>query len=1150
MVTATATDGSGSATAEITVVSPIIMTPVAATTPLGSTQQFSASVPVNWTVKCGTITAGGLFTATAAIGTYCTVEGTAQVAPLYTVYGYDKVSAASSFAISPLSPTVSEGMTQQFTASSSATFAASCGTITPAGLFTAPLVTASCTVTATSSTGSLASTVAIVTSPLVITPYSAATPAGLTQQFSANAAVLWVASCGSINAAGLYTASAPQGSMCTIGATAASGTAYTASVVDTIAAAPALTISPASATLSEGSTQQFTSSGSASWSATCGSIGASTGLYTAPLTAGPCTVTATPISGTGSASAAVTVTSPLTITPASATTVSGQTQQFTANMPVTWASSCAGMNATSGLFTASAAQGTVCSIKATATGTIAYTAAASDTIGASGVLAVTPASVTVNEHAIQQFTASQPSTWKTSCGGITSAGLFTAPLYPSATCEVTATATSGGESATSKITVVSPIVMTPVSATTPLGSTQQFTASAPVSWTARCGTITSSGLFTATAAIGTPCTVEGVATVAPLYTVYGYDVVSAPSTFAISPLNPTVSEGATQQFTASSSATFTASCGSISTTGLFTAPLIQTSCTITAKSSTGSLASTIATVTSMQAITITPATANLHALNTQTFTASEAVTWTTSCGSISSAGVFTAPATASTCTVTATAKTGTASPGQATAINDVVNQVRWRNDPGGTGLQSDELVLTPANVNSANMAQAWSAAVDGGVWAEPLYMNAVTVNGASHNVLYVTTDNDSVYALDADTGAQLWMVSLIPSGATAVTGAMIGDTAIPYIGVLGTPVIDGGTLYVVAETAEQNATYFPHRLHALDITNGKELLSGPVLVSDPNLQPVHKLQRPGLAIANGAVYVAFGSLQDKTPYHGVLFAFNETTLAEITSWTTTPTGGEGGIWQGGGAPSLDSSGNVYLLTGNGTADGVSNFGESVVKLSPQLQLLDFFSPYNATALSVADLDLGSASAPVMPAQLGQFPHEMILCGKSPVVYVVNRVSMGGYNTTSDNIVQELTNIVGGTATGRDAGQACYSTPSAWGDNIYFAANGDVLKQFSLNPNTGLLSTAPVYKGAFAYDWPGSQAMISSNGSTNGIIWTFDNLAKKVHADNASNVSLPLWVSPYISTGYLKWTTPTVINGHVYVGGQHTVVAFAPINQAP
>ena len=348
------------------------------------------------------------------------------------------------------------------------------------------------------------------------------------------------------------------------------------------------------------------------------------------------------------------------------------------------------------------------------------------------------------------------------------------------------------------------------------------------------------------------------------YTARAADTIGAAAAFTISPQNPTLNENATQQFTTSAAATYTATCGTITSAGLYTAPSSSGTCTVTATPTAGGSTAS-ATVTVIPGMTITPATANLHALNTQTFSASQAVTWSTTCGSISSAGVFTAPATAGTCTITATASSGPASTATASATIDVVNQVRWRNGSNGTGLQSDELQLTTSNVNSTSFGQVWSAAVDGGVWAQPLYMNAITINGGVHNVVYVGTDNDTMYALDADTGAQLWQKSLLPSGATAVAGTMVDDQFIPSIGILGTPAIDNGTLYVVSETAEQSATVFIHRLHALDIATGQEKFGGPVLISDPNLPPAHKLQRPGLIVVNGTVYVCMGSLGDKAP---------------------------------------------------------------------------------------------------------------------------------------------------------------------------------------------------------------------------------------------------------------------------------------------
>ena len=625
---------------------------------------------------------------------------------------------------------------------------------------------------------------------------------------------------------------------------------------------------------------------------------------------------------------------------------------------------------------------------------------------------------------------------------------------------VTATATDGSGHVTSTVVTISaPLAITPAAATTAQGQTQQFTANYPVSWSASCGSVNTAGLFTASASAGTVCTITATATTGPANTATAKDTIGASAAFTLSPLTPAITENATQQFTTNVPATFAATCGSIGAgSGLYTAALTPGTCQVTATATDGSGASASTTVTVNSPISITPSNASLHALNTQSFTANQPVTWTTSCGSISSAGVFTAPATQAECTLTATATGSPAYTATATTEVDVVNQVRWRNNQGGTGLQPNELLLTPANVNSSSFAQVWSASVDGGVWAQPLYMNGLTIGGSPHNVLFVTTDNDSVYAIDADTGAQLWQASLIPAGATAVAGTMVDDQYIASIGILGTPVIDNGTLYVIAETAEQSATYFPHRLHALDLATGNEKLGGPVLISDPNLPPAHKLQRPGLTIANGTLYAAFGSLGDKAPYHGLLFAFDENTLAQKGVWNSTPSGNEGAIWQAGGAPSVDSDGNLYVITGNGYADAVNNFGESVVKLGPNLQVQDFFSPYNAATLTASDLDLGSASVPVMPDQNGQFPHVLIFCGKSPTIYVVNRDSMGHMGSTSNNIVQEVTNAVGGTATGRDSGQACFTSPSAWGDNVYFIANGDVLKQFKLDPSTGLLST--------------------------------------------------------------------------------------------
>jgi outer membrane protein assembly factor BamB len=420
-------------------------------------------------------------------------------------------------------------------------------------------------------------------------------------------------------------------------------------------------------------------------------------------------------------------------------------------------------------------------------------------------------------------------------------------------------------------------------------------------------------------------------------------------------------------------------------------------------------------------------------------------------------------------------------------------------------------------------------------------MNGIAVGGATRNVLYVTTSNDSVYAIDADTGKELWKRSFLPSGVTAVPGTATKIST--QTGILGTPVIDPVkmAMFVVAETSEDNATYFPHRLHAISLVTGQDLTPDPELISDSDLQPVMKFQRPGLLLANGMVYVAFGSIEDRAPYHGLLFAFDENTLEQKAVWNVTPTGSEGGLWMSGSAPLADSAGNIYVSTGNGSA-GTNNFGESIVKLSPTLQELDYFTPYNFSSYDTADLDLGSGSMILAPDQNGPYPHEIIACGKPTPIYVINRDAFGGRGTTSDNIIQRLDGQIGGKGSVRDSGQPCYNSPAMWQNNVYFAANYDVLKMFTLNANTGMLSPSPVSKGTFTYHWPGADPVISANRSTNGIVWTIDVSSGTLHANDALDVSKNLYTSANFGSP-TRWIPPTVVNGHVYVTASGKVLAY-------
>jgi len=472
-----------------------------------------------------------------------------------------------------------------------------------------------------------------------------------------------------------------------------------------------------------------------------------------------------------------------------------------------------------------------------------------------------------------------------------------------------------------------------------------------------------------------------------------------------------------------------------------------------------------------------------------------------------------------------------------------VNYTMRKGGPDGTGRQLNESVLTPAGLKSGKFGQLWSKSLDGSIWGQPLYMNGITIGGTVRNVVYVTTNNDSVYAFDGDTGAQVWKKSFLSTGVTAVPAADLQISS--QTGILSTPVIDPvrQVIYVVAATKEPNATIqYPHRLHELSLTTGAEILATQP-ITHANLPSMMKFQRPGLLLANGMVYVAFGSVEDRTPYHGLLFAFDAITLAQEAVFDVAPTLSSGGIWMSGAAPAADENGNIYISTGNmgySTTRGLNDFGESIVKLSPMLQELDHFTPFDYETLDKSDYDLGSGGVLLVPGLNGGM-YEVIACGKPKPIYVLNRDSLGGVGATKDNIVQSIPNQLGSSL-------PCFNTPAMWQQNVYFAANHDVLKMFVLDPSLGKFPgnpPTPVSKGTFTYNYPGADPVVSSNGNSNGIVWTIGFDASKVptlRANDATDVSKELWVSPSL-TSAVRWVPPTVVNGHVYVGASSRLVAF-------
>jgi hypothetical protein len=470
----------------------------------------------------------------------------------------------------------------------------------------------------------------------------------------------------------------------------------------------------------------------------------------------------------------------------------------------------------------------------------------------------------------------------------------------------------------------------------------------------------------------------------------------------------------------------------------------------------------------------------------------------------------------------------------------------WKNDNSRTGQQNNETVLTPANVNSSKFGFMFSNPVDGFVYAQPLYIPNLSIGGDLHNVVFVETEGDSVYAFDADIpGPPLWQISIIPPGGSTVPTALVGSSVKPQIGITSTPVIDttSKTMYVVGETLESGSIIF--RLHALDVTNGAERPGSPVVITAPNFQPMEQLQRTGLLLANGNIYFGFASHGDNPPYHGWVFAYNAVSLARVAAWSDSPTGSMGGIWMAGAGIAADSTGDIYVASGNGTWDGNTNLSTSFIRLSPNLNVVDFFTPFNQAALSRADLDFGAGGILLLPDQPGPFPHELVGCGKPSPIYVIDRDNMGHHRTSDDSqIVQSLDKAIGGTS-GIQSNDKCFMTPAYWQGNLYFVGNNDVIKSFSLDPATGKLSSSPTSQGSFTFVFPGAHPVVSSNGNSNGIVWAVDRSSSvSLHAYSATDLTNERYRSGGIGAG-TKWAVPTVINGKVYVGTQTRLVVFGP-----
>ena len=524
----------------------------------------------------------------------------------------------------------------------------------------------------------------------------------------------------------------------------------------------------------------------------------------------------------------------------------------------------------------------------------------------------------------------------------------------------------------------------------------------------------------------------------------------------------------------------------------------------------------------------------------------------------------------------------------------------WHYDNTRTGQNLNETILTPQNVNVGSFGKVLSYPVDGMMYAQPLYVPNVNIpDQGTHNVVYVATENDSVYAFDADgLGPNpLWHVNYLDpaNGVTTVPCIDEGDACniYPIIGITATPVIDPttGTMYLVARTKE-NGTYV-HRLHAIDIASGVEKFGGPVLIqasvkgtgtgSINGMVPFNGRvanQRAALLLNNGTLYVAW------TGVHGWVMSFNPHTLALLNVFNSTPNSQQhGGIWMAGGGMAADSAGNVYFAVAEAGFDilsGGQDWGETLLKVSPQLQVLDYFSPSDQVCRVPNDYDLASGGPLLLPPQAGTYPNEIIQAGKGGTpcddfsngtwvpVYLVNRDHMGGYNAQLDADIETVEGIPVTLGTQGTGNGGYWANPAYWqgpnGQYVYLSGLsgeggiGDYLKAFSLS--NGLLSTTPAAESANKFPI-GSTPSVSANGTSNGIVWSIerqDILAAQpgtkpavLYAYDASNVATMLYNSSLAGTrdqagAAVKFVTPMVANGKVYVGTQTELDVYGLLGQ--
>ncbi|WP_250442191.1 MULTISPECIES: PQQ-binding-like beta-propeller repeat protein [unclassified Caballeronia] len=514
----------------------------------------------------------------------------------------------------------------------------------------------------------------------------------------------------------------------------------------------------------------------------------------------------------------------------------------------------------------------------------------------------------------------------------------------------------------------------------------------------------------------------------------------------------------------------------------------------------------------------------------------------------------------------AAASRAASSVAKATSPSNAMDVVTWHNDIARTGQQLAETTLTLANVNQNTFGKVAFYSVDGAVDAQPLFLANVPIGGATHNVVYVATENGSVYAFDADSGATLWRVSTLGSGENPSDDHKCHQIT-PTIGVTATPVIDrgrgpNGAMYVVGMSKDASGGYH-QRIHALDITTGAELFNGPTEIRATypgngagsqngtlTFDPGQYAERAALLQLNGVIYTAWTSHCDFMPYTGWVIGYDANTLQQASVLNVTPNGQMGSIWMSGAGPASDGE-SIYFLDANGTFDPTQNehempingnFGNGFLRLNlGPLRVQDYFQPSNTVQQSNEDEDLGSGGAMVLPDFTdanGKVWRLAVGAGKNSTIYVVNRWSMGKFDSNADHIYQELVGQIRGPM---------FGAPAYFNGRVYFGSVGDNIKAFTVT--NAALSRTPSSQTLNSFGFPGATPSISANGTSNAILWAAENGSIGVlRAYDATNLNHQLYSSVDAGTrdqfgAGNKFITPMIANGKVYVGAKNGVAVF-------